>query len=294
MRTLEKIYDDMTKVNKGWSNDEKYLVTYQSQTCFLRISPIQQQSRVERMIAFMRRVDDLSIPICKPVDYKVVKNNVHAFYTYVNGKDLNDVLHTFSKEDKYRLGMISGEYLKKIHTIDMEANSDLWAEKFNKKIDHKIKRYRDSKLEVPEIELFINYVNSHRDLLLNRPQTMHHGDYHVGNFMLDETEKLVIIDFEKHDFGDPWEEFNRIVWSAQESHEFASGMIDGYFQHDIPDEFWKLLLLYISNNTISSLPWGLALNKEQYQVMLNQMYEILDWYENLKEIIPTWYIKKNR
>lgn len=284
----------MIKVNKGWSNDEKYLVSYQSQICFLRVSPIEQQSRVEKMITFMKRVDDLSIPICKPVDCKVVKDNVHALYTYVEGKDLSDVLQKFSKEEQYRLGMISGEYLKNIHTIDMEAHSDLWAEKFNKKIDNKIKRYRDSKLEVPEIELFIDYVDGHRDLLLNRPQTIHHGDYHVGNFMITEAGKLVIIDFEKHDFGDPWEEFNRIVWSAQESHEFASGMIDGYFQHDIPDDFWRLLLLYISNNTISSLPWGFALNEEQYQVMLNQMYEILDWYEYLKEIIPIWYIKKNR
>lgn len=284
----------MSKVNKGWSNDEKYLVSYQTQTCFLRISPLSQQPRIKKMIDFMNKVHHLAIPICKPIDHKIISDHVHAFYTYVKGHDLIDVLHSYSKDEQYRLGVISGEYLKKIHSINMHENSDLWDVKFNKKIDAKIKRFRESKLEVPEIELFIHYVNEHRDLLLNRPQSVQHGDYHVGNFMIDASKNLIVIDFEKFDYGDPWEEFNRIVWSAQESHEFASGMIDGYFNHHVPNEFWKLLLLYISNNTISSLPWGLALNEEQYQVMLKQMYEILDWYDNLNRIVPTWYIKKNR
>lgn len=291
---MKKVYEHMIEIDKGWSNDEKYLVQYQFQTCFLRISPLRQQSRVEKMIEFMNKVDHLAIPICKPVDHKVIEDHVHALYTYIKGKDLIDVLHTFSKEEQYQLGITSGEYLRKIHAIDMHEYSDLWAEKFNKKIDAKIKRYKDSNLEVPEIKFFIDYVNEHRDLLLNRPQSIQHGDYHVGNFMIDDSQQLVVIDFEKFDFGDPWEEFNRIVWSAQKSHEFASGMIDGYFNHHVPEQFWKLLLLYIANNTISSLPWGLALNEEQYQVMLNQMHEILDWYDNLNRIVPTWYIKKNK
>lgn len=48
----------------------------------------------------------------------------------------------------------------------------------------------------------------------NRPQCFQHGDYHIGNMMI-ENGKLVVIDFDRYDFGDPWEEFNRIVWCAQ-------------------------------------------------------------------------------
>jgi len=28
-------------------------------------------------------------------------------------------------------------------------------------------------------------------------------------------DELIIIDFDRYDFGAPWEEFNRIVWSAK-------------------------------------------------------------------------------
>lgn len=57
--------------------------------------------------------------------------------------------------------------------------------------------------------------------------------------MIDRNGKLQIIDFDRYDFGDPWEEFNRIVWCAQKSPLFASGMVNGYFDGDVPPEFWR-------------------------------------------------------
>lgn len=286
---LNPLYERITKINKGWSNDDKYLVSYHSKRYLLRISSIKSHSKVIKMFDFMNKVNDLSIPICKPVDYMIKNDEIHALYTYIDGHDLVDVLSDYSKEKQYFLGFLSGKYLQKIHTIDIEEPSNLWSIKFNQKIDSKIKQFKESQLKVLEINDFIEYVDKHRHLLLNRPQCFHHGDYHIGNFMMDNHQNLIIIDFEKFDFGDPWEEFNRIVWSAQKSHEFASGMINGYFNDNVPHHFWKLLLLYISNNTISSLPWGLAISEEEYQVMLNQMHEILEWYDHFDRIIPKWY-----
>ena len=79
----------------------------------------------------------------------------------------------------------------------------------------------------------INYINQNRHLLKDRPQSYHHGDYHIGNMMI-EKDNLKIIDFDRYDYGDPFEEFNRIVWSAQKSPLFASGMVDGYFNDNPP------------------------------------------------------------
>jgi Asp-tRNA(Asn)/Glu-tRNA(Gln) amidotransferase C subunit len=40
------------------------------------------------------------------------------------------------------------------------------------------------------------------------------------------------------------------------------------------------------------LVWGLEISEKEYQVMLNQMHEILQWYDQLKMIIPKWYKTK--
>jgi|GEM_PF-4231484 len=63
-------------------------------------------------------------------------------------------------------------------------------------------------------------------------------------------------DFDRYDFGDPWEEFNRIVWSAAASPHFATGQLRGYFSDKPPQEFFKLLAFYIASNTISSNSLG--------------------------------------
>ena len=51
-----------------------------------------------------------------------------------------------------------------------------------------------------------------------------------------------------------WEiRFNRIVWCAQKTPLFASGIVNGYFDDNVPMGFWRLLALYISSNTLSSV-----------------------------------------
>ena len=111
--------------------------------------------------------------------------------------------------------------------------------------------------------------------------------------MIDKEGKLRIIDFDRDDFGDPWEEFNRIVWCAQAAPAFACGMVDGYFKYDVPIEFWQLLALYICSNTLSSLPWAVSFGESEIKTMINQYNEILAWYENMTRVIPTWYISNS-
>lgn len=156
-------------------------------------------------------------------------------------------------------------------------------------MNRKIELYRACELKYENGEAFITYIEKNRHLLKNRTQTYQHGDYHVGNFMIDRKGRLVVIDFNRNDFGDPWEEFNRIVWCAQASPMFATGMVDGYFDGNVPLDFWKLLALYISSNTLSSLPWAIPFGQTEVEVMLNQAKTVLDWYDNMKNPVPKWY-----
>lgn len=71
-----------------------------------------------------------------------------------------------------------------------------------------------------------------------------------GNMIIDREGKLCIIDFNRCDYGDPWEDFKRIVWNAQKAPRFASGMVAGYFDDHVPTEFWKLLALYIASTPL--------------------------------------------
>ena len=157
----------------------------------------------------------------------------------------------------------------------------------------KIDSFRKVNIKFPEIETFIDYIVTHQYLLQDRPISLCHGDFHVGNMMIDlKTKELIIIDFGSLEIGDPMEEFNRMIWNAQLSEEFATGLINVYFNGKIiPDEFWKLMAYYMACDVVGSIPWAVNYGNGQLTTMLERAKLVLDWFDDFKRVIPKFYKK---
>lgn len=277
-------------IEKGWSGDKKYCVTDRTGEKFLlRISPIEQYERKKKEYDLMCQVATLDIPMCLPIEFGVCDEGVYSIQGWIDGNDAESEANKLSDSEQYSYGFEAGQILKKIHTICAPSGIEEWDVFFNRKINRKIQMYENCPIKYENGQAFIEYINSHRHLLKGRPRTYQHGDYHVGNMMIGEDKQLYIIDFNRCDFGDPWEEFNRIVWCAQAMPLFATGMINGYFDNDVPMDFWKLLALYICSNTLSSIPWAIPFGQEEIDVMLKQASDVLSWYDNMQTFIPSWY-----
>lgn len=278
-------------IQKGWSGDKKYCAIDERGNKFLlRVSPIEQYERKKSEFELMRQVAALGIPMCKPLEFGTSDEGVYSIQTWIEGVDAEENIQHYTNQEQYAYGFEAGQILQKIHTIPAPDGIEDWESYFNRKADRKIKMYEDCPIKCENGQAFIDYINANRYLLKGRPKTYQHGDYHIGNMMIGEDKQLYIIDFNRYDFGDPWEEFNRIVWCAQAAPYFASGMVNGYFDNDIPIEFWKLLALYIASNTLSSVPWAIPFGEKEIQVMLNQAKDVLLWYDNMKNCVPSWYV----
>ncbi len=281
---------DKKPVEKGWSGEQKYCITDENgRKYLLRIAPSDcyEQKKIE--FETMQRLVDLGISMCEPVEFGTCEDGVYVIHSWIEGQDARDVIGSYSDEQVYNYGYQAGHFLRKIHSIPAPEGVVEWEIYFNRKMDRKVANYVNCPLKYENGDAFINYIEQNRHLLKNRPSTYQHGDYHIGNMMIDDTGKLVVIDFNRNDYGDPWEEFNRIVWCAQAKPKFAAGMVDGYFEGEVPMEFWRLLALYISSNTLSSLPWAIPFGQVEIDVMMSQAREILEWYDGMKEVIPSWY-----
>lgn len=282
------------KINKGWSADIKYLIKDDNNNKYLlRISSIDQYEKKLVEFDYLKKLEKIGLSMCKPIEFGTCDDGVYIILSWIEGVDAQEYILNLSNKEQYEYGIIAGKELLKIHSLNAPSNIFDWEEKFNKKIDRKIKMYEDCPIKIDKANNLIEYINNNRHLLKNRNLVFHHGDYHIGNMMINENKELVIIDFNRADFGDPYEEFNRIVWCAQASSYFASGIVDGYFNNDIPEDFWKVLALYISSNTLSSIPWAIPFGKEEIEVMINQSKDVLRWYDDMNTYIPSWY-KKNK
>ncbi len=82
------------------------------------------------------------------------------------------------------------------------------------------------------------YVSDHLDLLCDRPTVLRHGDYHPSNLIVQDEDVTGVVDFNRCDWGDPWEEFYKIAFfGAPVSENYACGQLFGYFGGSPPERF---------------------------------------------------------
>ncbi len=311
-------WKEVEAVPKGWSRDAKYRVlTEDGERLLVRVSHIADYPRKKLEYDALCRLRGLPILMSRPVDFGTFNNGACVFTitTWIDGEDAETALSGFDVTKQYDLGCAAGRILRQIHRISAPSGQPDWAERFNRKIDRNIRNYEACGIEVPGARKAIRHINSLRYLLKGRPQVLQHGDYHCGNMIVTADGQIGIIDFNRLDYGDPWEEFNRIVWCAPVSRYFASGRIDGYFAHPgqsvgdirtcsdiavrdrsnvsarvrIPDEFFPLMSLYVASNMLSSVPWAIPFGPKEVDVMLRQAENVLNWYDGFKTYIPRWY-----
>lgn len=286
-------FERIEPITKGWSGDKKYYVeTVTDAKMLLRMADISQYSKKKSEFEAMHRLAESGVPISRPVDFGICDNgqSVYMLITWCDGEDAEVVLPKLTETLQYHLGVRAGQILRKMHEIPAPKEREPWDCYFNQKVDRKLKQYQDCGVTMDGDEQIIAYIEANRQYLEERPQCFQHGDYHVGNMIITPEEELRIIDFNRWDYGDPWEEFNRIVWSAKVSPHFATGQIHGYFHGNPPDRFFKLLAFYISSNALSSIPWAIPFGEQEVAVMQKQAQDVLTWFDGMKNPVPAWYL----
>jgi len=283
------------EIKKGWSLEKKFKITLDSgEMQLLRIVDREQTERKQREFKLLSDLKPLNIWMSTPIETGICNEgkSVYTLFTWLEGRDADVLLPQYSIQEQYNLGVRAGEILKKLHSHSAPRDQISWESRYNKKIDQKIKAYKNCGVVLEGEHYYLEYINQQRELLNDRPQSFQHGDYHIGNMILNDKKELGIIDFNRFNFGDPWEEFNRITFSAEVSAEFATGMINGYFNKDVPVKFFSLMKLYIAVNQIAALPWALEYEITDVKIMKNLFKKTLKSYDDFTLNRPNWYKSK--
>ena len=186
--------------------------------------------------------------------------------------------------------MQTGAILKQIHSVEIPENEKSWYEKVLNKKDKKIDALLSLGEKIPMQDEIIDFYEKNTYLMENRPQVYCHSDFHVNNMLLD-GDKINIIDFDKCKVADPYDEFKPYAWNVIANEYFETGIIDGYFENNIPDDFFTILKYYMAESMISHMPWAMKLGEREIRIN-NQINALqLAWWDNLKADIPSWYKK---
>lgn len=285
---------EIMTITQGWSPDKKFKIKVDSgQTYLLRISSADEKERKQLEYDSMQLLSELNETISKPIVIGDLpsSNEIYTLLTWIDGEDALKVISELTENEQYRLGFKAGYILKKIHSRSTKELTTSWSELYNKKLDQSIENYKNCAYRFNYDEIVLDFIEGHRRFLIGRPITIQHGDFHLGNMVISDDNEIGIIDFNRLDYGDPWEEFDRMIWTYKVSDHFATGQINGYFNNEPPDDFFQLMALYTARGLLSSIPWAIPFGESEVQVMLRNAEIIFENYQRFTTVYPKWYLK---
>jgi aminoglycoside phosphotransferase (APT) family kinase protein len=285
------------QINKGWSSDKKYYIeNSRDEKLLLRISDIDSYDKKKKEFEIMCSVYKLGIPMSEPIDFGICGEGkyVYSLLTWIDGTSADEIIGVFSIEEQYKLGFEAGTLLKRFHSIPAPPEQQDWERRMINKIGTHLERYKASGIKVPNDNFAIKYIENNLHLLKGRPQTFQHGDFHIGNLIITPNNTLGVIDFNRWDYGDPFEEFYKMMLFSRElSIPFAIGQLSGYFGSKMSNNFFDLLALYLADVILFSVVWAIPFGRDEVNGMIRRAEMILSDYDNFNTTIPVWFANSN-
>lgn len=279
-------------VSKGWSSDKKYLIkTMSGELLLLRISDIEQYDTKKKEYDIITKYSKLGIKMSMPVEFGICNEgkNVYMLLTWLEGRDLEEILPGLPKEKQYQLGRKAGEILKKIHSIPVDEE-DIPTETKKPKKMWQLARYENSKVRIPDDEIAIKYVKENIEQIWKKQPVYLHGDFHPGNLIYMNDGDIGVIDFNRWEIGDPYEEFYKLQsFGIENSIPYCVGQIDAYFEDNVPEEFWIVNAVYVAHASLYSIKWAEKFGQGEIDGMIKRCKMAFADYDNFRTYIPKWY-----
>ena len=280
------------KISKGWSSDEKYLITTKDNIkLLLRISDISKYQEKQKEFEIIKKFSSLNFNMSQPIEFGLCNDNknVYMVLSWIEGEDLEQVLPSLSKEEQYLLGRKAGNILKKIHSLSIDAEDKKEKSTIKKKL-LQIQKYVESKVRISNDESIINFIKENINYINDETKVYQHGDFHPGNLIFVNSKEIGVIDFNRWDVGDPYEEFYKLEsFGVDISIPYCIGQIESYFDDNIPNNFWKALAVYSAHAALYSIKWAEQFGEDDLNNMRKICYRILDDYDGFNTYIPKWF-----
>lgn len=284
-------------ISKGWSNDKKYYITTKDEKHFLlRISDIDQYEVKQKEYEIIKKYSALGVHMSMPIDFGICNdgNNVYMLLTWIEGNDLENVLSKLPEREQYQLGRKAGKILKQIHSIKVDSSDSPITSKKTKKL-LQLSRYEESQVRIAGDDIAIKYVKDNIDKIWKKQPVYMHGDYHPGNLIYTPDGNIGVIDFNRWEIGDPYEEFYKLEsFGIEHSIPYCIGQIDAYFDDEIPEEFWVVLAVYVAHASLYSIKWAEKFGQKEIDGMVERCRMAFADYDDFNLYVPKWYTDKYR
>ncbi len=279
-------------VNKGYSSDKKYyIITNDGEQLILRLSDISEYEKKKKEYEIIKKYSTIGFKMSMPINFGTTEDEkfVYMLLTWIEGGDLENVLAKLPVKIQYQLGRKAGTILKSIHNLKVDKNDIPKGTKLEKKL-WQLERYINSSHRVPNDEVAIAFLKENINKMWTNPPVYAHGDFHPGNLIYTPEGDIGVIDFNRWEVGEPYEEFYKLEsFGIEISIPYCIGQIDAYFEDNIPEEFWQVQAVYVAHSALFSIEWATNFSEEDVNGMIRRWETSYENYDGFSRIIPRWY-----
>ncbi|MCM3736796.1 aminoglycoside phosphotransferase family protein [Bacillus cytotoxicus] len=280
------------KISKGYSPDEKYVVYSDDEKFLLRIGDLEGYERKKNEFQILQRMQGYDVKSPEPIEIGIIDelNSCYTIYSFIEGVDAKEALTVLTDQEQYKIGIEAGEQLSRMYLLEAPVHIKSWYEQAMQKHYRYLDAYKESGIKIENDQKVINFIEKNKYLLKERPNRFQHDDFHLQNIIVNNNRYAGVIDFNNFDWGDPIHDFVKIaLFQRNESIPFSIGQIQGYFNYNVPEDFWMLYSIYAGMVIFSSVMWSLRFAPHQLDEMIGRLHNILEDHKGFEVVKPLWY-----
>ena len=158
-----------------------------------------------------------------------------------------------------------------------------------------LEQYENSNVRMINDEAAVKFVKQNIQKIGKLAPVYLHKDFHSGNLIYTNNGEIGVIDFNRWEVGDPYEDFYKLEsFGIEKSILYCVGQIDEYFNDKTPLDFWEILAVYVAHRSLYSIKWAEKFGNKQLEGMKKRCKATFANYDNFNKVVLSWYDKSLR
>ncbi len=285
----------LSDIPGGVSSDIKVKATCEGKDYIIKIiegnspNPSEPENRLMRYPALVKIREENNSILC-PFWFNIRNGHVVTATDWIYGKQLNEVFKT-NPEMMVSVGKKVGKVLRTIHQQEfvqmlLKSKGVTIIPAVKSMADRLTNEINSSGISFASIDKAIDYLNSNVHLVSEERAGIVHNDVRPENFILT-NEDIYIYDFDSGFVTDYYADFTYLsVMSEKEYRPFSYGLIMSYFDTNIPDEFWKVNLVF---SIMKLLDYSINKFNKKGTLVVQQAASFIEAFEDYTTAVPTWW-----
>ena len=238
----------------------------------------------------LARIREKNNNLVSPFWFGIHNSHVVTATDWIHGKQLNKVFRE-SPELMVAAGKKAGKVLRDIHQqkfvkdilqakgVTVAPTASMLAGKLTDEI-------RSRGISFASIAKAIRFLDDNLSLVSEERAGIVHNDIRPENFILTD-ENIYIYDFDSGMIMDCYADFTYLsAMSEKEFRPFSYGFIMSYFDTDIPEEFWRVNLVF---SIMKLLDYAIYKFNKKGTMVVQQAASFIEAFEDYSTPVPTWW-----